>query len=127
MEKWEEFEHDLAKELGLQRVAGSGNQWHSKLDIRGKDTRWSLKYTEEKGVNLTRATLAEAILACGGIGGTGETPVWAVRLEGMDDFVMMRLSDWKAFFLENSAFRIESSRTQDRRARAKTPQLMRED
>lgn len=127
MDNWEVFEHDLAEELGIQRVPGSGSQWHSKLDIQGKGTRWSLKYTDEKGINLTRATLAEAILACGGIGGTGETPVWATRLNGMDDFVTMRLSDWKSFFMENNAFKIEQSKVQERRARAKTPQLMRED
>lgn len=129
MSKWEEFENDLAKELGLNRVAGSGNQWYSKLDVQGKDTRWSLKFTEQTDKNLiiTRQTIAEAILATGGIGGGGEIPIWATRLEGFGDFVTMRLEDWKSFFIGKTGFTITPTKTQERREKARTPRLLQED
>lgn len=127
MNEWEQFEHDLAETLGLQRVPGSGNQWHSKLDVRGKDTLWSLKYTErDTGLRLDKKTLVEAIVATGGIGGTGGIPIWANRIEGLDDFVTMRLSDWISFILSESPFKIPASKSEERKKRASVPQLLRE-
>jgi hypothetical protein len=120
-----EFEHDLARELGLQRVPGSGNRWFAKLDIRGRGTRWSLKATDDNGFRVDEGMLDEAINACESIGGTGETPVWAVRIRA-GDFIIMRADDWIRFMKEES-FSIPQTKSEERRARSKVPQLLREE
>jgi hypothetical protein len=120
-----QFEQELADELGLKRVGGSGSGWSSKLDVRGKETRWSLKATADDGFRLDRKTIQEALQATGGIGGTGETPIWAVRIS-LGDFIVMRKEDWIRFMTEDS-FSIQPSGSEQRRNRAKVPQLLRED
>lgn len=121
-----EFELDLANELGLKRVAGSGNQWSSKLDVRGKSTRWSLKATLNTGFRIGKDMLDEAVNVVGGIGGTGETPIWAVRLVDVEDFIIMRKSDWIRFMKEEE-FSIKQTGAEKRRHTASVPQLLRED
>jgi hypothetical protein len=125
MSDWMEFEEDLAEELGVQRVPGSGSQWHSKLDIKGKGTLWSLKCTGKEGFRIDKKMLLEAILATGGVGGTGDIPVWAVRLLGIEDFIIMRKDDFKTLVSDGS-FTIEPSKSQERRNRSRVPQLLRE-
>lgn len=117
-----EFENELAKELGLKRVPGSGNQWHNKLDVKGRGTRWSLKATGDSGFRIDASMLREAIDACGGIGGTGETPVWAVRIPD-GDFIIMRSEDWIRFMKEDAEFSIPQSSAEKRRSRARQTQL----
>jgi hypothetical protein len=120
-----DFEFELAEELGLQRVPGSGNKWANKLDVKGKGTRWSLKATGKSGFRVGAAMLAEALHVTEGIGGTGETPVWAVRVkEG--DFVIMRLDDWVKL-VRDEGFSIKPTKTEEKRRRASTPQLLRGD
>lgn len=118
-----EFEEELANELGLKRVGGSGNGWSSKLDIRGRATRWSLKATDESGFRVDGNMLKEAVLVCESIGGTGETPIWAVRVkEG--DFIIQRAEDWIRF-MKDGEFSIPASKSEQRKARSKVPQLLR--
>jgi hypothetical protein len=121
-----EFENDLASELGLQRVPGSGNQWHAKLDVKGRGTRWSLKATSDDGFRVSHSMIMEAIFATEGIGGTGEIPVWAIRLGTGDDFIIMRKQDWIRF-MKDEGFSIPKSKSEERRQRAATPQLLREE
>lgn len=122
-----EFELDLAKDLGLKRVAGSGNKWHNKLDVKGRGTRWSLKATGESGFRVDGSMLHEAVSATESIGGSGETPIWAVRVEE-GDFIIMRKEDWIRFMKDDAEFSIpNTNKAQQRRARAMTSQLSRED
>lgn len=118
-----EFEMELADELGLERVAGSGSGWSSKLDVRGRNTRWSLKATSDDGFRVDIKMLREADSVCGGIGGTGETPIWAVRINP-GDFIIMRKEDWIRFMKEDS-FSVPLSKSEERRKRASVPQLLR--
>ena len=118
------FEKELADELGLKRVSGSGSGWSSKLDVRGRNTRWSLKATGEDGFRLDGNMLREADSVCGGIGGTGETPIWAVRILS-GDFIIQRKEDWIRFIKEDS-FSVPQTKAEERKAIAKTPQLMRD-
>lgn len=117
-----QFELDLAKDLGLKRVAGSGNQWHNKLDVKGKGTRWSLKATEASGFRVDGAMLHEAVIATEGIGGGGETPIWAVRVDE-GDFIIMRKDDWIRFMKEDAEFSVPQTNAEKRRARANQTQL----
>ena len=124
MNDWEVFEHDLADDLGLRRVPGSGNQWSHKLDVSGRGTRWSLKYTEKDGYRLSAHDINEALSATAS---SGEVPIWAVRLENAeDDFIIMRKSDWVSFLIERT-FSIPQTKAQERRSRSRVPQLLREE
>jgi hypothetical protein len=116
-----QFELDLAKELGLNRVPGSGNQWYAKLDVSGKGTRWSLKATGKKGFRVDDEFVEEAVAGLQ----HDEVPMWAVRIEEVGDFVMMRKEDWIRERKEKT-FTIPATKAEERRSRAKVPQLMRE-
>jgi len=126
-----QFEEDLAKEFGIQRVPGSGNQYHSKLDVQGKGARWSLKATGKKSITLTQETLDEALEACLGLNGDGSIPVWALRIETPEyDLVVLRKEDFKAW--ARGDLKIINSekgkeRVEERRRKASVPTLLQDD
>lgn len=123
-----QFEIDLAQELGIKRVPGSGNQFHSKLDLHGKGARWSLKATEKASASIKVADIIEAINACYNIVGDGSIPLWAYRIQG-HDMVMMRKED----FIEYQRGELELIETkvddkyEQRTARARIPRLLRDE
>lgn len=121
-----EFELDIEKEFGLRRVPGSGSGWKHKLDVQGRGTRWSLKATEKEGFRVDGEMLREAIRETEGVGGTREIPIWAVRIIGLDDFVIMRKEDWKNM-MTSEPIEIPVSKSRERRLRSKIPQLLRRD
>ena len=122
------FETDLSREFGLQRVPGSGNQSHSKLDLVGNGFRWSLKATDRASISIKSSDIAEAVEACFGLNGTGETPLWAYRI-GDRDMVMMRKEDFAALARgELKAINEErgKEKANERLRRAATPSLLRD-
>lgn len=125
------FEKELAKELGLQIVPGSGNQWHSKLDLKGKLARWSLKYTGAKSFTITQHDVTEAVEATQGISGDGSIPVWAIRLQSPEfDLILLRKNDF--LLLQEGEIRIVGDdsppkKSDIRRARSHVPVLLRDD
>lgn len=125
----DKFEHDLSSEFGLDRVPGSGNQSHSKLDLVGHGFRWSLKATSNASASIRIADIEEAIDACYGLNGTGETPLWAFRIRD-EDLIMMRKSDFIALNAgDMHAIGVEKGKEKviERRRRAATPSLLRDD
>ena len=84
----DKFERELSEEFGLSRVPGSGNQSHSKMDLYGLGFRWSLKATSAASAVIKLEDIREAIKASYGLNGTGETPLWAFRIQE-DDMIMM--------------------------------------
>jgi hypothetical protein len=126
-DKGRQFEKELAQEFGLKQVPGSGSTWHSKLDINGNGARWSLKFTEKSWFPITMADIHEALDACYGVGGAGETPIWAARVpEG--DFIIMRKEDFIALHENDMTFIVkENKKLAARKAKANTPELLRED
>jgi hypothetical protein len=72
--------------------------------------------------------MEEAIEACEGPGGSGEMPMWAVRLmnDPEHDYVVMRKSDFLRFQKEELVFARESKADAKRR-KASIPELMRDD
>ena len=124
-----EFEEELADEFGLKQVPGSGSVWHSKLDMQGNNARWSLKFTGNASFPIKFTDIVEALEACYGVGGDGATPIWAARIEQLDqDFIVMRKEDWVAFNI-NDIQLINTDRPQvaARKKRARTPELLREE
>lgn len=122
-----QFEIDLAKELGIKRVPGSGNQFHSKLDLHGQGARWSLKATEKASASIKVSDIIEAINACYNIVGDGSIPLWAYRIQNYD-MVMMRKED----FIEYQRGELElieqkvDDKYKQRSARAAVPRLLRD-
>jgi hypothetical protein len=88
------FEKEMAKTLGLDRVPGSGNQWHSKLDLKGRLTRWSLKFTSKDRYTITQADIDEARAATTSLSGDGRVPLWLLRLATSEyDLVVIGLPE----------------------------------
>ena len=124
----DKFEEDLSNEFGLSRVPGSGNQSHSKLALYGQGFRWSLKATEGSSASIKASDIEEAIQASYGLNGTGETPLWAYRIQE-EDMIMMRKSDFIA--LQRGEIRAINEekgkeRVNERRRKAATPSLLRD-
>lgn len=122
------FETDLSREFGLQRVPGSGNQSHSKLDLVGNGFRWSLKATDRASISIKSSDIAEAVEACFGLNGTGETPLWAYRI-GDRDMIMMDKSTFKALCVGDIRPIGEEKgkeKANERLRRAATPSLLRD-
>lgn len=124
----DKFEHDLSIEFGLYRVPGSGNRPVSQLDLYGNGFRWSLKATDASSASIKKKDIAEAIQACFGINGTGETPLWAYRIQD-EDMIMMRKSDFVA--LQRGEIRAINEekgkeKVNERRRLASTPSLLRD-
>lgn len=123
------FEKKFAKRNGLQQVPGSGNQWTSKLDLKGLGARWTLKSTKFRSFPLSMDIVEEMVEACEGPGGTGEIPMGAVELDNRHDgevIVFMRESDFNRLQQEQISLTRETRAEAKRRA-AEVPQLMRED
>ncbi len=123
-----QFEKDLAKEFGLSLVPGSGNQFHSKLDLAGFTARWSLKATDKASATIKLSDIKEAIAACYNIVGDGSMPLWAYRIQDQD-MVMMRKEDF--IELQRGELKLIKEETDDkyeqRKARAHTPRLLRDE
>lgn len=124
-----EFEKEMAKELGLKQVVGSGNKWYSRLDLRNEIARWSLKFTSKKSFEVNQKLIDEAVDACEGPGGDGTIPIWLFRLQKSKyDMVMMRKDDFLLMQEGNVNFTPTpaSEKTKKKRAKALKPQLFRE-
>lgn len=123
-----EFEEEFANEMGLTPVPGSGSQWHSKLDVSGQGARWSLKY-RDGSFRIDKAFIDEAVSATVGIGGTGEIPLWAIRLSDPKyDLVLMRKDDFKAMQAgELKVIPDKRTKTSIRTRLAEVPSLLREE
>lgn len=123
------FEAEFAAEMGLERVPGSGNQFHSKLDETGFGARWSLKATIFKSFPLSTELIDEAVEATvSAVGGTGELPLWAIRLEDNSeyDLVVMRKADFKRITSEGITLS-SNTKAEERRARASMTILERQE
>jgi len=122
------FEDDLSKEFGIDKVPGSGNQYHSKLDLKGNGARWSLKATSHKSISVTQDVIDEAVAACESLSGDGSMPLWAFRIgDNSYDMIMMRKEDFKALQAgELKLIEVETNKkTEQKRLRAKIPRLLR--
>ncbi len=124
-----EYEIEMSKRLGLKRIVGSGSTWHSKLDLKGKIGRLSLKFTKNKSFVVDQELIDEAVYACEGPGGDGSVPLWLFRLNNSKyDMIMLRLNDFEMLqetdvqLLENP-----TSKSDLKRKRASVPQLFRDE
>lgn len=121
-----EFEQELSKELGLSTTPASGATWHSKLDLKGRKTRWSLKHTDKDKFTVDKELINEAVNLTQGLQGDGSIPMWAIRIGGIGEtLVMMRKDDFKLIQEGEVLIDLLSSRSDERRKRASLPVLLR--
>lgn len=121
------FEEELASEFGLDRVPGSGSTWHSKLDLKGNNARWSLKATDKFRWPISARDIYEAKERCLGLGGDGATPIWAARIQG-EDYIVLRKEDFKLLQAGEIKFINQNkSKSSQREARSRVPSLLREE
>lgn len=120
-----DFEAHVAEALGLRQVPGSGSNWRSKGDCKGR-LRISCKAEATKTWGRIREQLREAIDMAFG---TGELPALAVLEDDGEELVVMRLSDL-AKALESGGNRNGAgpiSRGEMTRDLAGTPAMLRSD
>lgn len=104
---------------------GSGNQWHSKLDVRGKKITWSNKWTAQSTFTVNDALIEEFVAATSGPGSSGSDRMGALAVRmAHNDFIIMRAGDFLDLMREEPI--IPSVKADQRRATARVPQLFRE-
>lgn len=57
--KWSQWEEEVAYDTGGKLTPGSGNQWHTKSDVRTSTQRISCKETKADRFSVTRSDLRE--------------------------------------------------------------------
>lgn len=119
-----QWEEDWAAMVGGTIQPGSGNQWHSKLDVRTKKITFSCKWTSKESFSVTKSLIDEAKSATMAPGGDGKIPALAIRLPE-EDLVIMRAQDFLDLMKEEPI--IPADKADIRRAKARTTQLFREE
>lgn len=121
-----EWEKQLAARLGGSVVPGSGNQWHSKLDVGSHSFLWSCKATLAQSFRLTLDDVYEAVRAVIGPGGKGGRTIPAIALKIQDEeLAVLRLSDLLELLQEDVKF-IPLSKKQEKIQRGSVPSFKRE-
>lgn len=122
-----DFEEFLAGMLGLEQVPGSGSGPFWKLDLQGFASRWSLKSTQFKSYPLNVDDIDEAEAACLGPGGTGEVPMFAVRIHD-DNHILVCMSPDTFKRIASGELKIGiESKGEARRRQSSIPALFREE
>jgi hypothetical protein len=120
------FEDFFAKLLGVRPTKGSGNSWLAKLDVLDGTITWSLKWTKDESIRISKALLREADQAVHQ-NGDNSIPGIAVAIdEGAEIIVAMRWSDFQRLMAQNPDGYIKPSKADAKRALAKKPLLFRE-
>lgn len=123
-DKGREWEEIWKTKVQGEKVPGSGNQWHSRLDVRGKRITWSNKWTSTRSITLYPYTLDEIVQATDAPGGNGSIPGIAIRLEGLEDYVILRADDFLELMTDKPI--IQAEKAAIKRATAQIPELLRE-
>lgn len=118
------WEVEVAERLGGRTTPGSGNKWHSKLDVHGDQIHWSCKWTGKDWQPITKDIWEEAAAACDGIQGSDRMPGLALR-SAKEDLVVLRMSDFIQMIQQPPT--ILATKTQERVARTQVPLLLRDD
>jgi hypothetical protein len=124
-----ELEDVWAKLFGVEVQKGSGSVWYAKLDVADAQILWSCKHTDNESFRISKSIMREAEEAVTGPGGVGGSviPGLATRIESGDVFVTLRAEDFLRLADSGELKYVESLKATAKRARSKTPALLRED
>lgn len=121
------FERFWAKLFGVDPQRGSGNQWHSKMDVADGAITFSLKWTSKPLFPLTKELLREVDRAIYE-NGDNSIPAIAVSIDdGGEVLVVLRASDLLRILASEQASYITPSKGEQKRHRAGIPSLLREE
>jgi hypothetical protein len=122
------FERIWSSLFGVKPQPGSGNKWFAKMDVADGQILWSLKYTEKKNFALNRELMKECEDAVSGQGGVGGStiPGIALSVEG-HQYVVLQAHDFIRLCKSGDYKYIVPTKAEQRRARAKIPNLFRDE
>lgn len=123
-----EFEDEFTERHGLKPVPGSGSQWHSKLDARGKGARWSLKATADASYRVKPEDIFE-LLSAHAPGSDGAMRLMGIKIGAgtpQETVVVLMLEDDFTEIATGELELVTEDRTQAKRRLAATPELLRE-
>ena len=124
-----DFEEFWAKFFGVEVQKGSGSVWYAKMDVADSQILWSCKHTDHASFRISEPIMREvqeAITGQGGIGGS-VIPGLATHTESGEVFVTLRAEDFLRLADSGELKYIQSSKAVAKRARSKTPALLRDD
>lgn len=122
--RWERF---WASIFGTEPQVGSGNQWHSKMDVADGSITWSLKWTSNASHSISKELLREADAAIHE-NGDNSIPGIAISLDdGAEVVVALRASDFLRLIQSDQARYVTPSKGEQKRRLASTPALLREE
>jgi len=87
---WQKWEEEVAKNVDGVVMAGSGNQWFAKSDVRNQEYRFSCKQTDNDSFSIKRSDWRE-IWKIGME--DSKAPVVAVNMNG----IKLAVLDWDDF------------------------------
>jgi hypothetical protein len=121
------FEKRFSKKYQSERVPGSGNGVFYKMDSKNSKFLWSLKHTSKKSYTFKSDDLKEVQKEVYGPGGIGldYVPAMAIELEG--EVYCLLLIDDMVKLLEQNIKVYNTDKAREKRERAKTPRLLREE
>lgn len=121
------FEKRFSKKYQSDRVPGSGNGTFYKMDSKNSKFLWSLKHTSKKSFSFKSEDLKEVQKEVYGPGGIGldYVPAMAVELQG--EVYCLLLMDDLVKLLEQNIKVYNTDKAREKRERAKTPRLLREE
>lgn len=129
-EEGRRFERFWAKLFGVEPQKGSGSVWYAKLDVGDSTFLFSCKHTTAESFRVSKELLREidqAITGQGGVGGD-VIPAMAVAIDnGGEVVVSLRAEDLLRIIQSDSAKYITPSRGEQKRNRARIPNLLREE
>lgn len=117
------FESFWAKFLGVEPTQGSGNQWHAPLDVGDVSFLFSLKETQAESFRVSRELMREVEREISG----SRIPGLAIALDGGEVFVTLRGEDFLRLINSDQARYVTRSRGEQKRARARIPEILRDD
>lgn len=129
-EEGRRFEKFWAKLFGVEPKRGSGSVWYAKLDVGDVAFLFSCKHTTAESFSVSKKLLREVDQAVTGPGGVGGEiiPALAVAIDnGAEVLVSLRAEDLLRLIQSDSARYITPSRGEQKRSRAKIPNLLREE
>lgn len=121
------FERFWAKVFGVEPQKGSGNQWFARLDVGDGSITWSCKWTGNNSFSISKELLREADEAIYENGDNSIPGIAASIDNGAEVVVILRASDFLRLMQSDQARYIVPSKSEQKRARAGTPALLRDD